>query len=99
MVQIQPVTTWFNGEEKTANFFSLVSVYDNLSSSATFSYGLSETDSNAQLVNGNLTIGGQDYEDWGNQPGVDANTWAYDWAAQQLNLTIIPSTTTTTTTV
>lgn len=97
MVQIQPVNVWKNGEETQAHYFSLVSIYDNLQSSATFYYQLFSQTQNEQeenvpgspLSDGNLTIGGQDYIDWGTQSGVDINTWAYDWAAGQLNLVII----------
>jgi hypothetical protein len=39
------------------------------------------------LVNGSLTISGQDYLDW--DAASDANEWAYTWAAGKLNLTII----------
>lgn len=41
------------------------------------------------LVTGNLTIEGIDYQTWDNDPS--ANQWAYNWAAAQLNLVLIPN--------
>lgn len=40
-----------------------------------------------QLVEGNLSISGQDYIDWGK--ASDINLWAYEYAAAKLNLTLI----------
>ena len=103
---IQPISSWQNGEEKQATVFVLTSSYDNLATNATFQYQLNEVTSTAPsspifplyntLVNGYLNIEGQDYLDW--DAAVDANDWAYTWAAAQLNLTIIGDSTTTTTT-
>jgi len=111
---IQPVSSWQNGEEKQATVFVLTSSYDNLSTNANFQYQLNEVVSGPTppspifpmfntLVNGYLNIEGQDYLDW--DAATDANEWAYNWAATQLNLIItgpydptIPTTTTTTTT-
>ena len=95
---IQPVSSWQNGEEKEATQFVLSSSYDNLSTNATFQYQLNEIVSVPPtppspiymyntLVNGSLTISGQDYLDW--DAASDANEWAYTWAAGKLNLTII----------
>ena len=95
---IQPVSSWQNGEEKEATQFVLSSSYDNLSTSASFQYQLNELITPTPtpptpmpmyntLVNGSLTISGQDYLDW--DAASDANEWAYTWAATQLNLTII----------
>jgi len=95
---IQPVSSWQNGEEKEATQFVLSSSYDNLSTSANFQYQLNELITPTPtpptpmpmyntLVNGSLTISGQDYLDW--DAASDANEWAYTWAATQLNLTII----------
>lgn len=95
---IQPVSSWQNGEEKEATQFVLSSSYDNLSTNATFQYQLNELITPTPtpptpmpmyntLVNGSLTISGQDYLDW--DAASDANEWAYTWAAGKLNLTII----------
>ena len=40
-----------------------------------------------QLVDGNLSISGQDYQDWGK--ATDINLWAYEWAAGKLNLVLV----------
>lgn len=40
------------------------------------------------LVQGNLTMDGQDYQDWDST--TSANEWAYNWAASKLNLVLIP---------
>lgn len=95
--QISPVNVWVNGESKEAKFFSMISINDNLETSATFYYQLLEAkvdedgveSEGASVANGNLTMDGVDYSDWGSQSGVDINTWAYDWAAAKLNLTIV----------
>ena len=98
---IEPVSSWQNGEEKIATQFVLTSNYDNLSTNANFQYQLNELIPTPtpptpptpmypmynQLVTGSLTMSGQDYLDW--DAAVDANDWAYTWAAAQLNLTII----------
>jgi hypothetical protein len=95
MAQIQPITTWFKGEEHQANIFSLYSNGDNLIDSANFQYQLirliviSPEEQNSQiLVTGQLTINGVDYALWDAE--VDANAWIYQWAADQLNLILIP---------
>jgi hypothetical protein len=42
-----------------------------------------------QVAQGNLTIQGAEYVEWGDVPAMSINAWIYDWSAQQLNLTII----------
>jgi hypothetical protein len=90
---IDPISSWQNGEEKQATVFTLISSYDDLSTIANFQYQLSEVYINLYgygmlntLVNGELTILGQDYLDW--DAAVDANEWIYNWAATQLKLVI-----------
>jgi hypothetical protein len=99
---IEPISSWQNGEEKQATIFVLTSAYDNLSTSASFQYQLNEFISSPTppippspmfplyntLITGSLSISGQDYLDW--DAATDANEWAYNWAATQLKLTIIP---------
>lgn len=91
-MKIQSITSWQNGQEKQATNFNLTSVNDNLSTACDFSYQLTTTpDENGKyevLVTGWLTISGQDYEDW--DLSTSANQWAYEWAAGQLNLVLIP---------
>lgn len=95
MAYIQPVTLWIAGTTQTANVFSLRIVNDDLSTFAQLYYQLgSEVQppdapdpSITWLQDGNLTCNGQSYQDWNNEP--DANAWIYNWAAAQLNLTIV----------
>jgi hypothetical protein len=93
MKQIQPVTIWNNGEQKTANILTAKIVDDNLESSCSFSYELSEggqaTEENPLfkgicLVSGNLPMSGENYLDWDN-----SNEAAYVYIAEKLNLTLI----------
>ena len=95
MKNIQPVTIWFNGKLETATQLEVVSVYDNLATSADFRYTLYTSDLLA-LASDRLTISGEDYLIWG--ATVDVNLAAYQWVAAQLNLTIDYTTTTTTST-
>lgn len=90
MKPIQPLTIWLNGQTLVADILNISSAYDNILDTATFSWQLykSEIDQpNTLLVNGNLTISGQEYIDW-NASG-DVNEAAYIWVAEQLNVTII----------
>jgi len=94
MAQIQPITTWFKGEEHQANVFNLYSTGDNLVDSATFQYQLielivisPEEQTSQTLIVGELAINGDDYIQWDAE--INANEWIYNWAADQLNLTIV----------
>jgi hypothetical protein len=86
MKQIQPVGIWYNGTIIQATIFNLTSVNDNLSSECTFLYQLYSAD-NIQLINGNITMTGFDYEAYSTSP--DSNSYAYQWGATQLNLTLV----------
>lgn len=94
MAQIQPIATWFKGEEHQANVFNLYGTGDNLIDSATFQYQLielivisPEEQTSQTLIVGELAINGEDYAQWDAE--INANEWIYDWAADKLNLTII----------
>jgi len=92
MKKIQPISIWVNGSFKTASFLSAISINDNLKDSATFYWQLFEAIENTelsgqQLAQGNLTMLGEDYQQWSSEP--DANSWAYNWIAEQLGLTLI----------
>jgi hypothetical protein len=92
-MNIQPVTIWANGQEEQATIFELNIEFDNLINSANFNYNLFYIDSldmQTLGVSGKLSISGQDYLDWDASPS--ANQWAYEWAAGQLNLVLIPET-------
>lgn len=93
MAQIQPITTWYQGQQRQANVFSLYNNGNNLIDSATFRYQLielivisPEEQSSQTLVSGELSINGADYLQWCNE--TDANSWIYNWAANKLGLTI-----------
>jgi hypothetical protein len=92
-MKIQPITTWFNGEPQTASNFTLRSIADDFTTSATLYYELqkeivdSESVSYVNLVTANLDINGADYKEWSSTP--DANTWIYNWAANKLKLVLI----------
>jgi hypothetical protein len=91
MKTIQPVTVWFNGEEIQATILGAIAQNDNLVNSATFQYQLLKEASmpgslyvyTQSVVTNYLTMTGEDYDNW------DTNDYAYNWLAQQLNLTII----------
>ena len=90
MKAIQNVQVWKNGEEKLANTFNLILINDDLKSSATFYYQLlasSEEEGNVSsemLVDGNVGMSGEDYQNWD-----DSNDGAYNYCAGKLNLVII----------
>jgi hypothetical protein len=91
MKTIEPVSVWYNGNEVQATVLSSSCIYDNLATSAQFSYQLIQVIVNPEnpyieqliiVVSGTLIMDGQTYLDW------DTNDYAYDWVADQLNLTI-----------
>jgi hypothetical protein len=92
MKQIQPISTWVSGEVKTAEYFDLRIIADDLESSCTFYYDLKAKQvdeegvesAGEQVSNGNLSLSGDEYQEWDG-----SNDWAYNWAAGKLNLTII----------
>jgi len=86
MKQIQPVSIWYNGQMVQATFFYMISNSDNLVDIATFYYTLI-TNNNTQVAQGNLTMTGFDYDAYSSSP--DSNSYAYQWGATQLNLTLI----------
>ena len=96
MKQISPVNVWVNGESKVAEYLQVTGINDNYESSATNYWALftkvttDGVDSQGeQVAQGNLTISGQDYINWGDQPAMQINAWIYNWSAEKLNLTII----------
>lgn len=86
MKQIQPVQIWYNGSLVPAIIYNLISIDDNLSTSATFFYQLFSAD-NTQLVNGNLQMTGADYITYSSS--LSSNDYAYNWGAAQLNLNLV----------
>ena len=96
MKVIEPINIWNNGVSNQAVYFDLVCKGDNLSDKATFYYYLYDIDMILlSSVGGNqhpLLMTGEIYVGWTN------NEYAYDWASNLLNITIIKDFTTTTTT-
>jgi len=100
---IESVSIWDNGTVQEAKILNAYAINVTLGTSAVFYYQLfAETVDLAvgpQLAQGNLTMTGEAYAQW------EVDSYAWDWIAQQLNLTIIgdyippvPTTTSTTTT-
>ena len=96
--QIQPVTIWVNGESKSAEYFQVTCINDNYENSATNYWQLFTKSVDAegvesigeQVAQGNLTIQGAEYVEWGDVPAMSINAWIYNWSAEQLNLVILP---------
>ena len=95
--QISPVNVWVNGESKEAQYLQVTGINDNYESSATNYWQMFTMNVDAegvetigeQVAASNLTIQGEEYVDWGNQPAMAINDWIYNWVAGKLNLTII----------
>jgi hypothetical protein len=92
MKKIQPFNIWVNGQMKSAKYMFLRCGTDNLQDSAMFYYSLHEATldkdgkeiSGNVLTDGNITMTGTDYDGW------ETNEYAWTWAAQKLNITLIP---------
>lgn len=89
MKEIQPFTIWVNGKSVIACFMALLCNSDNLYNQGVFYYGFYDKLDNKPgnlLSNGNITMNNPDYELW------ETNEFAWNWAANTLGVTIIPST-------
>jgi hypothetical protein len=92
MKNISPVSIWKNGQNKTASILDAIIINDNLSSSCTFYWMLKEADSvvdeqtvaGQTLADGNVTMSGDDYDNWDG-----SNDYAFEYIAEQINVTII----------
>jgi hypothetical protein len=86
MKTIEPVSIWDNGLVQEATILDAYATNVSLGNSATFAYSLYETNINPtmmkQLAYGNLIMTGEAYAQW------TIDSYAWDWVAQQLNLTI-----------
>jgi beta-lactamase class D len=97
MKQIEPLQIWDSGVTKIAEYLQVTGINDNYESSATNYWQLftKVIDSDGvesageQIAQGNLTISGQDYINWGDQPAMAINAWIYNWTAIQINVVII----------
>lgn len=81
MKQIEPISIWDKGQNKQADILNAFGTDVKLGVSAEFYYTISNE--NEQLAQGKLTLEGEDYLKW------DADVFAWDWIAKQINLTII----------
>lgn len=86
MKTIEPVSIWDNGTVQQAKILNAYAVNVTLSTSATFYYQLfaenADLSLGVQLAQGNLIMTGEAYAQW------EVDSYAWDWVAQQLNLTI-----------
>ena len=86
MKKIEAVSIWDNGTVQQATILNAYAVDVTLNTSATFYYSLmsetTEGNVGTQLAQGNLTMTGEAYTDW------QADNYAWDWIAEQLNLAI-----------
>jgi hypothetical protein len=86
MKLINEVSIWDNGMNKKATILNAYVVNLILNQSATFYYGMFEQNKDGSigetLTQGNLSMTGQDYEDW----VIDNDAWLY--IAKSLNLVI-----------
>jgi hypothetical protein len=81
MKTIEPISTWDAGQNKQGHILNAFGTILILGKSAEFYYTISnETE---QLTSGKLTLEGEDYQLW------DADTFAWEWIAAKLNLTIL----------
>ncbi len=86
MKTIEPVSIWDNGKTLSATILNAYAVNVTLGKSATFYYSLNMKNDDeslgAQVTQGNLTMTGDAYAQW------TVDSYAWDWVAEQLNLTI-----------
>jgi hypothetical protein len=82
MKEIQPIQMWQNGQFVEGIYLNAWAVNVTLNTSAVFSYNILNA-AQQRLQDGNLTMTGEAYQQW----TVDSEAW--DWIADQLNLTII----------
>lgn len=97
MKQIEPVLIWTNGVSKTAEFLQVTGINDNYESAAVNYWQLFTKVEDAEgnevagesVAQGNSSISGQDYINWGDQPAMAINEWIYNFVASELNLVIL----------
>ena len=95
--KISPVTIWVNGQSKEAQYLQVTGINDNYESSATNYWQMFTMNVDAEgvesmgeaVAQGNLTIDGADYIEWGDVPAMSVNSWIYNWVAEQLNLELV----------
>jgi hypothetical protein len=98
MKTIDPVQIWNNGQTKTATLLDARIIDDNLTNFCTFYWQLMEAGSDIRptgsiIANGNCSMSGENYSDWNG-----SNNTAFEFIAEQINVTIVETPTTSTTT-
>ena len=88
MKSIEPIQIWSNGVLKTAEVLDARIINDDLQSSCTFYWELKEASTEEtqgqQLAQGNVTMAGDDYDNWDG-----TNNEAYAFIANQINVIIL----------
>ena len=95
--KIAPINVWVNGTSKEAQYLQVTGINDNYESSATNYWQMFTMNVDAEgvesmgeaVAQGNLTIDGADYIEWGDVPAMSVNSWIYNWVAEQLNLELV----------
>jgi hypothetical protein len=82
MKAIESIPIWIKGHVKQATILKSHGTNLQLNKSADFWYGLLDENQEV-LASGSLTLEDTDYQEW------DADTFAWDWIAKQLNLKIV----------
>jgi len=86
MKTIDAVSIWDNGTVQEAKILNAYAINVTLGTSAVFYYQLFtenvDLSVGLQLAQGNLTMTGEAYAQW------EVDSYAWDWIAEQLNLTI-----------
>jgi hypothetical protein len=86
MKTIEAVSIWDNGTVQEAKILNAYAVNVTLGTSATFYYSLltenADLSVGQQVAQGNLSMTGEAYAQW------EVDSYAWDWVAAQLNLTI-----------
>jgi hypothetical protein len=86
MKTISPVSIWDNGQILEAKVLNTYAVNVTLGTSASFYYTLQTLNEDntlgVQVAQGNLLMTGEAYAQW------EVDSYAWDWVAAQLNLTI-----------
>jgi hypothetical protein len=83
MKTIEAVQSWTNGQSVEATIFNMYPIGGTLGESASFYYALLDN-ALVQVSQGNLTMSGEAYQNWGSD-----DNYAWEWAASELNLAII----------
>jgi hypothetical protein len=81
MKEIQPIQMWLNGQFVEGIYLNAWAVNVTLGISAVFSYNILDA-AQQRVAEGNLTMTGEAYTQW------TVDSYAWDWIAEQLNLTI-----------